>query len=176
MRPGLVRLLLGIFIVAVVAGGAVLVLRVLTSEPAPTPTLAPTESVDPPSGTSTTVASTAAEPTRATDQVAAQAPDSVAEPPVTATPAQEVLDPMALISQESLFAALEDLTEIQPYSGWRNSASSGEVEALDYISDRLSEFDYLRDMGMELEEQSFRVFLGTEFWESRLRPSEGNSH
>lgn len=76
--------------------------------------------------------------------------------------------PYELISQESLFAYLEDLTSIQPYSGWRNSASSGEAEALDYVAGKLSEFSSLQDRGLELERQSFAVYLSTELWGSRL--------
>jgi len=77
-------------------------------------------------------------------------------------------DPFALISQESLFASLEDLTGIQPYSGWRNSATQGEAEALDYVAERLSEFEYLQELGLDLERQSFHVFLGAELWDTRL--------
>ena len=76
--------------------------------------------------------------------------------------------PYELISQESLFAYLEDLTSIQPYSGWRNSASSGEAEALDYVAGKLSEFSSLQDRGLELERQSFAVYLSTELRDSRL--------
>jgi hypothetical protein len=65
-------------------------------------------------------------------------------------------------------AFLEDLTAIQPYSGWRNSATQGEAEALDYVEERLGEFEYLQELGLELERQSFHVFLGTELWETRL--------
>jgi hypothetical protein len=75
-------------------------------------------------------------------------------------------DPFDLISLDNLFAFLEDLTAIQPYSGWRNSASRGEQEALDYVEGRLDEFTYLR---MEMERQRFHVFLGMELWETRLQ-------
>ena len=77
-------------------------------------------------------------------------------PLATATPS----DPFALISQESLFAFMEDLTGIQPYSGWRNSASEGEAEAIDYVTKKLKELGHLDNLGLELERQSFRVFLG----------------
>ena len=87
---------------------------------------------------------------------------------VAGTPASPPADPFALISQESLFASMEDLTGIQPYSGWRNSATQGEAEALDYVAERLGEFEYLQDLGLDLERQSFHVFLGTELWETRL--------
>jgi hypothetical protein len=89
-------------------------------------------------------------------------------PPSTPTPTRSPTDPFVLISQESLFASLEDLTTIQPYSGWRNSASQGEQEALDYVEGRLGELAYLQELGLELEHQSFHVFLGTELWETRL--------
>jgi hypothetical protein len=78
-------------------------------------------------------------------------------------------DPLSLISQDSLFAYLEDLTTIEAYSGWRNSGSLGEQEALDYVQERLAEFSYLQDLGLEVERQEFRVFVGTEFWDSQLR-------
>ncbi len=77
-------------------------------------------------------------------------------------------DPFDLISQEHLFDTLEDLTAIQPYSGWRNSASEGEAEAFDYVEQRLHEMAYLADLGIELERQTFPVFLGTELWETRV--------
>ena len=78
------------------------------------------------------------------------------------------VSPLSLISQESLFTFLEGLTSIQPYSGWRNSATAGESEALDYVASILGDLTYLRNLGMELERQSFHVFLATELWETRL--------
>ena len=76
--------------------------------------------------------------------------------------------PYSLISQESLFGYLEGLTSIQPYSGWRNSASSGEAEALDYIEAKLGKFANLQDEGLELERQGFPVYLSTEIWDAGL--------
>jgi len=108
---------------------------------------------------------------------ASPSPIPTPAPPPTSTPQPTLAaveptalsaDPFALISQESLFAFIEDLTAIQPYSGWRNSATQGEAEALDYVEERLGEFEYLQDLGLDLERQSFRVFLGTELWETRL--------
>ena len=84
----------------------------------------------------------------------------------TATPHPAV--PYELLSQESIFSFLEDLTSIQPYSGWRNSASAGEAEALDYVEKTLGEYTALKDLGLELERQSFPVFLSAEIWETRL--------
>jgi hypothetical protein len=89
-------------------------------------------------------------------------------PSPTPVPAPSPTGLFALISQESLFASLEDLTAIQPYSGWRNSASQGEAEALDYVEERFGEFAYLQELGLDLERQSFHVFMGTELWETRL--------
>jgi hypothetical protein len=102
--------------------------------------------------------------------VSSPTPSAPAPGPTLAevTPGAPPADPFALISQESLFASMEDLTAIQPYSGWRNSATEGEQEALDYIEERLGELAYLGNLGLELERQVFHVFLGTELWETRL--------
>jgi hypothetical protein len=67
-----------------------------------------------------------------------------------------------------MFATIEALTNVQPYSGWRNSATQGESEALEYVADRLRELPYLQDLGLELERQTLPVFLATEIWEARL--------
>jgi hypothetical protein len=93
--------------------------------------------------------------------------------PTTPTTGTEASDPFALVSQDSLFQTLEDLTAIQLYSGWRSSASQGEQEALDYVQGRLAGLDYLRDLGLEIERQSFRVPIGTEMWTSRLELRSG---
>ncbi|NIM92153.1 MAG: M28 family peptidase [Anaerolineales bacterium] len=77
-------------------------------------------------------------------------------------------EPYRLISQDQLFAYIEDLTTLQAYSGWRNSATEGEAEALDYVAETLGEYAHLKGLGLELERQSFHVFLATEIWESRL--------
>ena len=85
------------------------------------------------------------------------------------SPAPEsTVDPYALLSQEELLTTIDALTSIQPYSGWRNSASTGESEALDYVSEALDRLAHLREMGIEQERQSFEVPLGTEIWETRL--------
>ena len=111
----------------------------------------------------------------ATPPPAEQLPTSVpavtpAESPTTTAEATAVppADPYDLLSLESLFGFLEDLTAIQPYSGWRNSATEGEAQALDYVAATLDGFPYLQDLGLELERQSFHVYLATEQWETRL--------
>jgi len=98
-------------------------------------------------------------------------PTETAIPSPTATPTakpDEILDPHMLISQDKLLAYIEDLTTLQAYSGWRNSATEGEAEALDYVAGTLGEFAHLQSLGLELERQRFHVFLATEIWESRL--------
>lgn len=107
----------------------------------------------------------------ATQQAIGATPGATALPPgtPTATGVPSPVDPFSLISQESLFGYMQDLSSIQAYSGWRNSASEGEKEALDYVAKKLGEMAYLRSLGLELERQSFRVYLGTEIHESRLR-------
>jgi Zn-dependent M28 family amino/carboxypeptidase len=67
-----------------------------------------------------------------------------------------------------LFEYLKGLTSIRPYDGWRNSATTGEAEALDFVADVLGGFSYLQALGLELERQSFPVFAATELRESRL--------
>lgn len=91
------------------------------------------------------------------------APDSTPTAQTVKMPA-----PYSLVSQERIFAFLEDLITLQPYSGWRNSATEGEAQALDYIASTLKQFTHLQDLGLELERQSFHVFLSTEIWESSL--------
>jgi pimeloyl-ACP methyl ester carboxylesterase len=100
-------------------------------------------------------------------------PTATAVPPTPDTPRPtEALELpgslLSLISQERLFADLEALTTIQPYSGWRSSATEGEAEALDTMAGALEDLDYLQTLGLELERSSFHVFLATELWETRL--------
>jgi len=98
-------------------------------------------------------------------------PSATSTPRPTPTPPEPSpppVDPFTLISQDNLFAFMEDLTAIQPYSGWRNSATEGEQEALDYVAGKLGQMEYLESLGLEIERQSFRVFNATELWETRL--------
>jgi hypothetical protein len=126
----------------------------LTFTPAPSPTLSPRPTL---AAVESATSTPAPSPTR-TPRPTLAAVESPAPP----------ADPFALISRETLLAFVEDLAAIQPYSGWRNSATEGEVEALDYVARRLGELAYLRDLGLDLERQSFHVFMGTELWETRL--------
>ena len=76
--------------------------------------------------------------------------------------------PYELISTDSIFTYLTELTSIQPYSGWRNSASSGEAEGFDYIQSQLDQFSNLTANGLEVERQSFEVYSGVEFWTTEV--------
>lgn len=110
---------------------------------------------------------------------ATSAPSTPSAPPaatLTATPGDEPApgtptsapNPMAAISTGSLLAYSGDLVAIQPYSGWRSSASQGEAEALEYVEQTLDGFTNLKSAGLRLEPQSFDVPVSTELWESRL--------
>jgi hypothetical protein len=109
-----------------------------------------------------------ASPTGSPTSPPAQPPATSSLLPATVTPTPAPIDPFTLISQDSLFAYLEGLTAIQPYSGWRNSATQGEAEAMDYVAGELGELAHLQDLGLELERQDFRVFMATELWDTRL--------
>ena len=94
-------------------------------------------------------------------------------PPATAiiepTPQPASLEEVfALISREQLFGTLEDLEAIQPYSGWRSSATEGEAEALDMVAATLERFAALGEAGMSLEWQQVRVPSATELWETQV--------
>jgi hypothetical protein len=106
-------------------------------------------------------------PTKATP-TSSPTPRPTPSPTFTRLPTMPPVEPFDLISQDSLFATIADLTAIQPYSGWRTSASQGEKEALDYLEEALGQFAFLRGLGLELQRESFHVFLGTELWETRL--------
>lgn len=85
------------------------------------------------------------------------------------TPTAYPAVPYDLISQDAIFGYLDDLTAIQPYSGWRNSGSRREAEALDYVAQKLDGFTNLQSNGLELERQRYKVFSSVELWETRLQ-------
>ncbi|MCP4538134.1 MAG: Zn-dependent exopeptidase M28 [Chloroflexi bacterium] len=129
--------------------------------PTPTPPLVP-------SATATSAPPSPPTSTPASEETPTSIPVEPTLPPVEPTPTPLPGDPFEYVSQDSLFSFLDDLTTIQAYSGWRNSATEGEVEALDYVAAKLGGFEHLQSLGLELERQSFRVFLATELWETRL--------
>jgi hypothetical protein len=138
-------------VIAVVLVLGALILSSCSAPPSPTPS--------PTSSPTTPTTSPPPTPTPTTPSL----PD-----PTPTAKAIELPFPHNLISQEQLFAYIKDLTAIQPYSGWRNSATEGEAEGVDYVARTLGEFAHLGSLGLELERQSFHVFLATENWESRL--------
>jgi hypothetical protein len=84
----------------------------------------------------------------------------------TAVPSwRDVVDALDL---DSLLGYVQALTQIQPYSGWRNSATSGELEAVEYAQGVLDSLTGLTEMGMTTEVEEFNVFMATEVWETRL--------
>jgi hypothetical protein len=100
---------------------------------------------------------------------AGEGPAATPCPPAMAKqPTSHPADPFDLISRDSMVTFLEGLTAIQPYSGWRNSGTTGEAEALDYTAAQLSQFEHLRHLGLELERQEFHTFLTIEIWQSQL--------
>jgi len=99
-------------------------------------------------------------------QAATPLPDPTPTVPPTNTPYPKV--PYEAVSQDSLFNYLEALTSIQAYSGWRTAGTVGETEAFEYVEAQLNQFEALQVQGMELERQSFNVFITTEIWDARL--------
>jgi hypothetical protein len=95
------------------------------------------------------------------------APTATSEPLPTSGAASSDI-PYNLISVERMLSHLEVLTTIQAYSGFRTAATTGEVEAFSYIEDELARMSSLQTMGMEIERQSFDVFLSTEIHSTQL--------
>ncbi len=86
----------------------------------------------------------------------------------TPHPTQAGVDPVGMISAESLLAYITDLSTIQPYSGWRSAASSGERDARDYVAATLGDMDFLSGLGMTITSQEFNTLTGFEVWESQV--------
>jgi len=77
-------------------------------------------------------------------------------------------DVMGALSLDALLGYVEHLAQIQPYSGWRNSGTMGEQEAVSYVVSVLDSFATLKKMGLTVEEEDFRVFMATEIWQAEL--------
>jgi hypothetical protein len=84
-------------------------------------------------------------------------------------------DPYFEISADKLLATLDDLTRINPHNGWRHSTTRGEAEAISYAKNRLSKLDFLRDLGLEVEQENFRTYLGIEFRQTRVHLTVGGT-
>jgi hypothetical protein len=158
---------------------AILIISLVACAGPGEPTSPPAVAVTP-AATTAAVGQTTAQPTarpEATSTTPAAAPGTGAalagSEAVSGTTAVATGDPFDLLSLESLLSFLQDLTAIQPYSGWRNSATEGEAQALDYVAATLGDYAYLQDLGLELERQSFPVYLATELWETRLELTVG---
>jgi hypothetical protein len=80
-------------------------------------------------------------------------------------------DPYQMISQQSLLASLGDLCSIQPFSGWRLATTTGEVEAFDYMQERLRGFGFLASLGLEMDLDHFNTYKAVEFHEIRIHLS-----
>ena len=93
---------------------------------------------------------------------------SVTVPPPVEVAIQSKIDPDRLIS------TLQELTQIQAYSGWRTSATEGEKEGLDFVKDRLQSMDSLVKNGLKIQEDRFRVFLATEIHQASLTLDNSN--
>ncbi len=96
----------------------------------------------------------------------AATPTLLTRPMPSETAAQDA--PMGTLSLQAMLAYVEHLTGIQPYSGWRNSATTGEQEAVEYVAGVLDSFTTLKEMGLTVEEEEFRVFMATEVWQAEL--------
>jgi hypothetical protein len=93
-------------------------------------------------------------------------PIAVPETPLTDTISKPI--PLEQISASEMLTTIADLAQIEAFSGWRNSASSGEAQALDYMENRLADLQTLKQFGMETERQVFPVLMGTELHETNL--------
>lgn len=94
-------------------------------------------------------------------------------PPLPPQPVSGTPTPPDLVSTDRLFGFLSEITSIQAYSGWRNSATSGERQALDWIQQRLVGLPYLQELGVEVTRQEFNVFLATELGQTGVKLTLG---
>lgn len=106
-------------------------------------------------------------PAAATPAAVTPAPSAIPPGPTPAAAAEPRVSP------ERLLATISDLTGIQAHSGWRNSGTTGEQEALDYLEARLQQFAFLTQAGLRVAREPFAVFIVTEIWETELRLTIG---
>jgi len=83
-------------------------------------------------------------------------------------------DPFAQITVAGLLDTLTELTSIGDHNGWRHSTTRGEEEAIAWVESRLSRMGFLRALGLEVERQYFRTYLGIEFHETRVHLQVGS--
>jgi hypothetical protein len=77
-------------------------------------------------------------------------------------------DPFAELTADRLINTLKQLTAIGDHNGWRHSTSRGETEAIAFVEKQLSRLGFLQSLGIELEKQEFRTFMGIEFHRSTV--------
>jgi hypothetical protein len=77
-------------------------------------------------------------------------------------------DPFSHITTGGLLDTLTELTSIGSHNGWRHSTTSGEQEAIAWVERKLSRMGFLQALGLELERQDFRTYLGIEFHQTRV--------
>jgi len=78
------------------------------------------------------------------------------------------VDPYSKLSADRLLDTLTELTAIGDHNGWRHSTSRGEAEAIAYVENRLSRMGFLQSLGIEVEKEEFRTFMGIEFRRSTV--------
>ncbi len=71
-------------------------------------------------------------------------------------------------SVDRMIDFLEELTAINPYGGWRGSATQGEALAFEMVEADLNQMDWLLAQGMTLETETFHVFAATQDHASSL--------
>ncbi|MCJ7753849.1 MAG: hypothetical protein MUP13_04750 [Thermoanaerobaculales bacterium] len=77
-------------------------------------------------------------------------------------------DPFAELTADRLIDTLKQLTAIGDHNGWRHSTSRGETEAIAFVGEQLSRLGFLQSLGIEIEEQKFRTFMGIDFHRSTV--------
>jgi hypothetical protein len=87
---------------------------------------------------------------------------------------EPLISALDAISSERMFATLDALTSIQPHSGWRGGGTQGEKEAFEYINSQLGRLSWLSANGMEIEKETFNVFMATEDHSTSLTLFEGS--
>lgn len=103
-------------------------------------------------------------------------PTPTLRPSPAQTPTATADHLVGALTLDSLLRYVKAFSDIQPYSGWRNSATSGELEAVEYVADVLGSFTKLTAQGMTVEQEEFNVFLATEVWDAGLQLYTDDDH
>lgn len=100
-----------------------------------------------------------------------QAPSATPYPTIQPQPLPEGIPNINL---ERLYQTLTDISNIQAYSGWRQSGSQGEQEGLDYVYDQLSDLPFLLSLGTSFERQTLPIGYSMETWQTGLVIATGD--